>query len=411
MDQPVVVPDFRALFESVPAPLLALTAAPPFTIVAVTAGVARATLYTREDLLGRGFFEVFSDPPDQTGVRKIAAAFERVVKSAAPDGHSSPLFGADGDVRFILHSLDDTLNDLKRAQALTTTGSWRFDMRTRQLVGSDEACRIFGFPHDQPVSYRDFLARIHPDDRQHVDERWRATLHHAAPYDIEYRVVVDTKITWVRACAELTLDAAGAVVGGIGTIQVITDSKEAREALLAARAKLDAIINIASDSIVSFDDDHRIRLFNQGAERIFGWAPADIMGQPVELLMPERFRAEHHQHVREFAAGQAPSRRMKATGVFGLRKNGEEFPAQATISKIDVDGGHLFTIVLRDVTDQHAHLKLQEVLAEIGAVLLRGGLRREHRAHHLRHRPATRAGRQLRRRRRQRRSAAAVRGA
>ena len=88
------------------------------------------------------------------------------------------------------------------------------------------------------------------------------------------------------------------------------------------------------------DEDQKITLFNEGAEKIFGWSSAEVIGAPLDILIPERFRAIHARHVETFAAGAGAARRMGARGgaIFGVRKNGEEFPADAAISGIVIGG-------------------------------------------------------------------------
>ena len=81
--------------------------------------------------------------------------------------------------------------------------------------------------------------------------------------------------------------------------------------------------------------EQRITIFNNGAERIFGYSQAEAIGTPLDNLIPERFRKIHRQHVERFASGAATARRVgeRLITIAGLRKNGEEFPAEAAISK------------------------------------------------------------------------------
>lgn len=115
----------------------------------------------------------------------------------------------------------------------------------------------------------------------------------------------------------------------------------------------EAIVNISADAIISIDDRHRIIQFNKGAEDIFGWRADEITGKSIDILIPERFRAGHAQHVRNFGESAVEARRMgERRAIAGLRKNGEEFPAEASISKIVSGDQRVFTVVLRDVTDR-----------------------------------------------------------
>ncbi|HUF65846.1 MAG TPA: PAS domain-containing sensor histidine kinase [Gemmatimonadaceae bacterium] len=113
-----------------------------------------------------------------------------------------------------------------------------------------------------------------------------------------------------------------------------------------------AIVSIAADAIISVDEDQRIVLFNSGAEQIFGYTEEEILGQPLDLLIPERVAAVHRQHIRDFADSPVMARRMgERREIAGIRKNGQEFPADASILKTRVDEGWLFTVVLRDTTE------------------------------------------------------------
>jgi PAS domain S-box-containing protein len=94
-------------------------------------------------------------------------------------------------------------------------------------------------------------------------------------------------------------------------------------------------------------------LFNQGAEKVFGYAQAEIVGSPLDLLLPQRFEAVHRRHIEEFARSSDVARTMgQRREVSGRRKDGSEFPAEASISKLDLGGELVFTVILRDITER-----------------------------------------------------------
>ncbi len=94
-------------------------------------------------------------------------------------------------------------------------------------------------------------------------------------------------------------------------------------------------------------------LFNQGAEKIFGRTAAEVLGRPLDLLLPPRYAADHPRHLAEFARSPVATRRMgERRAVFGLRKDGTEFPAEVSISKLETADGMLFTAIVRDVTER-----------------------------------------------------------
>ena len=99
------------------------------------------------------------------------------------------------------------------------------------------------------------------------------------------------------------------------------------------------------------DADQKIILFNQGAERIFGWTAAEAIGQSLSLLLPVAVGAPHSQLVSNFGDGIKRARKMGSRKeIFGRRRDGTEFPAEASISKLEVAGEIIFTAILRDVT-------------------------------------------------------------
>ncbi|MCQ8103375.1 EAL domain-containing protein [Methylomonas sp. SURF-2] len=116
--------------------------------------------------------------------------------------------------------------NLNRAQAVAKIGSWRLDLKQGRLEWSAETFRIFGLPPDTPVDYRLFLSRVHPDDSDQVNNAWQAALK-GAPYHLEHRIVVNGDIRWVEERAELEFDADGNCLAGVGTVQDITERKQA----------------------------------------------------------------------------------------------------------------------------------------------------------------------------------------
>ncbi len=147
------------------------------------------------------------------------------------------------------------------------------------------------------------------------------------------------------------------------------ESRRANQALRLAEAKASGILSISADAIISIDQNQRILQFNQGAEKLFGYTQTEAIGAPLDILLPARFRSIHRCHVDKFAAGQDISRGMEervGAQVFALRKNGMEFPVSAAISKLEVEGERILTVILRDISAQKRIEREQTFLATTG---------------------------------------------
>lgn len=134
-------------------------------------------------------------------------------------------------------------------------------------------------------------------------------------------------------------------------VEDITERKRLLEQVKMSRARFWGIVDAASDAILSVDEHQKIVVFNQQAEVMFGYAAREVIGRPLEMLLPSRFRGGHHASVEGFQREEGTRRRMSERPVLiGLRKSGEEFQAEITISKLVSDGKPLMTAIVRDIT-------------------------------------------------------------
>ncbi len=137
--------------------------------------------------------------------------------------------------------------------------------------------------------------------------------------------------------------------------QEIQERVQTENALRESQQKLAGILDNADEAIISIDSQQRIVIYNQSAERTFGYTFDEVHLQPLERLLPSAFQQIHHQHVKHFAASDDTSRQMvhRSRDVLGRRKTGETFPAEASISKLTTkDGQQLFTVILKDITQR-----------------------------------------------------------
>jgi PAS domain S-box-containing protein len=113
------------------------------------------------------------------------------------------------------------------------------------------------------------------------------------------------------------------------------------------------IIATSMDAIIAVDDAQRIVLFNAAAQKMFRCPADEAMGSSVERFIPQRFRAGHSTRVRQFDQSGVTNRNLRSLGtLWGLRATGEEFPIEASISKVESAGKKVFTAVIRDITER-----------------------------------------------------------
>jgi PAS domain S-box-containing protein len=219
-----------------------------------------------------------------------------------------------------------------------------------------------------------WITPFHPDDRQRAWDAWQRATQHRDTYSLECRLRrADGVYQWWLIRGVPLLSAKGEISKWFGTCTDIEQIKVAEQKLQESEAKFSGIISISADAIISIDGEQRITLFNNGAEQIFGYSKSEAIGAPLDILIPDRFRIAHRQHVERFAGGTEIARRMgeqlTTIAIAGLRKNGEEFPAEAAISKLRVGEKALLTVALRDITERKRIEKEQQFLAEVSVVL------------------------------------------
>lgn len=270
-------------------------------------------------------------PDDATRLRAALASITDAVFLCDVDGRFVDY--NDGFVTF--HRFDD------RAEALARL----FDYGAAVEVSS---------PAGEPL----------PPDRWPVARALAGEVASGVRYRLRRR---DTDASWMGSFSFAPVrDDGGAIVGAVVTGRDISEQVRIEQELCDNRERLSAIVSSAMDGIVAVDAQHRVVEFNAAAEAIFGWPRAEVLGAPMESLIPPRFHATHADTVRRFAVSGA-TRRMVAPGLaWGLRRNGEEFPMEATISHLALSHGALSVVILRDVTERlRAESELRRARSEL----------------------------------------------
>jgi two-component system sensor kinase FixL len=314
-------PDFRAVLHAAPGLYLILT----HTLIIVEASDAylRATMTRRDEIIGKGLFQVFPDNPDDPnadGVSNLRASLDRVLRFRRPDAMAvqkydvrrpdgrfeerywsplnTPVLNQDGAVEWIIHRVEDVTEvvRLKREEA-----------------------------------ERDTFAR----EQQLIIEQLRAANQELAS---SHQALRETE----QRGQDLVTELRG------------------REAHLLS------ILATIPDAMVVIDERGVIQSFSAAAERQFGFAAEEVLGRNVNMLMPGPYAHEHDGYLAHYR--DTGERRIIGMGriVVGQRKDGTTFPMELAVGEVNLPGVRLFTGFIRDLTEaQDRERRLNELQAEL----------------------------------------------
>jgi two-component system sensor kinase FixL len=138
----------------------------------------------------------------------------------------------------------------------------------------------------------------------------------------------------------------------------VTEYRQLIRGYQASEKKFRAIFDTATNAIISIDEDHKIILFNNAAQRIFGYSGEEVLGESLNLIIPPGY-GDHQENVLRSLESRESSMIGKTISLTGLRKNGEEFPIELSLSILEMEGKITFTAIIRDVSE---HKKLETKL-------------------------------------------------
>lgn len=180
---------------------------------------------------------------------------------------------------------------LNESQRLTHIGSWELELKTQQLIGTDEFFRIFGLrPGESQLTFEQFIFLLHPDDRPLIPMHHRETLKTKMFKDLEYRArMSDGSVRHIHARGKVHCDGAGAPVRVVGTVRDITDDLEKVKALRIKSAAIES----ACSGIVMADDTGLLLYANRAFLDLWGYGdPSEVLGMPAAAFTQTEEQAE-----------------------------------------------------------------------------------------------------------------------
>ncbi len=258
------------------------------------------------------------------------------------------------DQQEALNKLKRSEESLKQAQRIAQLGNWDWDVESRKLQLSDEVIRIMGI-EDCADSFdiELFTKMIHPDDLSIHREQFENALYMGREYDAEFRILRKNSTKYIHVKGKPFTDERNRVVRILGTLQDITQKKQAEFRLKENEKKFRAVVDSAQDAIIMIDDEGKITLWNEAAESVFGYSFAEVKGEDLhKLLAPKELYGKSwraFQLFRESGEGDAIG---QTTEQPALTKDGESITIGLSLSALRLGGKWHALGIVRDISDR-----------------------------------------------------------
>ncbi len=345
------------------------------------------TGWTRPEVLGRNWFDLFL--PAEIRPQIEDGIFLKTIETGSiPVHYQNDIVTRAGERRLIawnntvlrdhggnvvgIASIGEDITQRQRAEAAVAASEQKYRQLFEAaddaivifepdgeiiLEANRRACELYGFRRDELLgrSLKTLTVDV-PRGEYHV-----AALRQAGVYrNLESQHLRRDGTTFPVLINSRLIELDGREVV-LSLNRDMTVFKRAQEALRASEGRLRAVAESASDAIVIADAEGRILDWNPGAARMFGYTEAEVTGQPLTVLIPERYRARHRDGMKRLAGGGERHIIGRTVELEGVRKDGSEFPLELSLGECEVAGGRLYTSIVRDITERK---KLEEQLLQ-----------------------------------------------
>ncbi len=240
------------------------------------------------------------------------------------------------------------------------------DLESRVVSWNAGAERLFGYSAAEMLGQP--ITRIAAPDRLEEEPRIISEVKQGSTRRYEtVRIRKDGTRIEVSLTVSPIRNETGQIIGVSTISRDLSAVQRAAQEASESRARLAATIESAMDAIISVDAGQRITLFNTAAEKMFGYSASEILGHPLDRLLPAQLRQAHRQHVEGFSQTGVTTRSMGHwRPLTALRSDGREFPIEASISHIEVGGHQILTAIIRDITERvQAQQRIEQMNYEL----------------------------------------------